>query len=42
MIFNLYNSKPSLFYRGLGVNCVRVLPGTMITFGVYEGLMRVF
>ena len=26
------------FYRGLVPNIVRVLPGTMITFAVYEGL----
>ena len=26
------------FYRGLGTNMVRVLPGTCITFVVYENL----
>ena len=25
------------FYKGMGINIVRVLPGTCITFGVYEG-----
>lgn len=26
------------FYRGLGTNLVRVLPGTCVTFVVYENL----
>ncbi|KAF9526275.1 mitochondrial FAD carrier protein [Crepidotus variabilis] len=26
------------FFRGLGANCLRVLPGTMVTFVVYENL----
>ena len=26
------------FYRGLGTNVVRVLPGTCVTFVVYENL----
>ncbi|TPX32778.1 hypothetical protein SmJEL517_g04182 [Synchytrium microbalum] len=30
------------FYKGLGPNVVRVLPGTMITFAVYEGLSKFF
>ncbi|KAJ3412539.1 hypothetical protein HDV05_000620 [Chytridiales sp. JEL 0842] len=30
------------FYKGLGPNVIRVLPGTMITFGVYEGLSKFF
>ncbi|KAJ3214407.1 hypothetical protein HDU67_001694 [Dinochytrium kinnereticum] len=25
------------FYKGLGPNVIRVMPGTMLTFGVYEG-----
>ena len=24
------------FYKGLGLSVIRVLPGTVITFGVYE------
>lgn len=30
------------FYKGLGANLVRVLPGTCITFAVYEALSKVF
>ena len=30
------------FYKGLGPNIVRVLPGTCITFGVYETLSNKF
>ncbi|KAH6571505.1 hypothetical protein BASA50_003512 [Batrachochytrium salamandrivorans] len=28
------------FYKGMGVNIVRVLPGTCITFAVYEGMSK--
>ncbi|KAI8924752.1 mitochondrial carrier domain-containing protein [Entophlyctis helioformis] len=28
------------FYKGMGVNIVRVLPGTCITFGVYEAVSK--
>ncbi|KAJ3279956.1 hypothetical protein HK104_001031 [Borealophlyctis nickersoniae] len=30
------------FYKGMGVNIIRVLPGTCVTFGVYEGLSKFF
>ena len=30
------------FYRGLGTNLVRVLPGTCVTFVVYENLAWLF
>lgn len=30
------------FYKGLAANVVRVLPGTCITFAVYEGLVKTF
>ncbi|KAJ3314491.1 hypothetical protein HDU76_002396 [Blyttiomyces sp. JEL0837] len=30
------------FYKGLGPNLIRVLPGTIVTFGVYEGLSKFF
>lgn len=30
------------FYRGLGTNFVRVLPGTCVTFVVYENLAWLF
>ncbi len=30
------------YYKGLGPNLVRVLPSTMVTFGVYEGIMKLF
>ena len=30
------------FYKGLGVNLVRVLPGTIVTFGVYEFCAKQF
>lgn len=30
------------FYRGLGTNLVRVLPGTCVTFVVYENLSWLF
>jgi solute carrier family 25 folate transporter 32 len=28
------------FYKGLGVNIIRVLPGTCITFGIYEAMVN--
>ena len=28
------------FYKGLGTNAVRILPGTCVTFVVYEQLSR--
>ena len=31
-----------IFYKGLGVNILRILPGTCMTFGVYEGLCKLF
>lgn len=30
------------FYRGLGTNLVRVIPGTCVTFVVYENLAWLF
>lgn len=33
-----YEEGISGFYRGLGTNLVRVLPGTCVTFVVYENL----
>ncbi|KAJ3098687.1 hypothetical protein HDU97_003804 [Phlyctochytrium planicorne] len=30
------------FYKGLGPNIIRVMPGTMVTFGVYETLADFF
>ncbi|KAI8912950.1 mitochondrial carrier domain-containing protein [Powellomyces hirtus] len=30
------------FYKGMGINIVRVLPGTCVTFGVYEGMSKIF
>ncbi|KAJ3306816.1 hypothetical protein HDV03_003853 [Kappamyces sp. JEL0829] len=30
------------FYKGLGINIIRVLPGTCITFGSYELLVKFF
>ncbi|KAJ3152327.1 hypothetical protein HDU86_005856 [Geranomyces michiganensis] len=30
------------FYKGMGINIVRVLPGTCVTFGVYEGISKLF
>jgi solute carrier family 25 (mitochondrial folate transporter), member 32 len=30
------------FYKGLGINLVRVLPGTIVTFGVYEFCAKQF
>lgn len=30
------------FYKGLAPNIIRVLPGTCITFAVYEGLSKKF
>lgn len=30
------------FYKGLFINIIRVLPGTCVTFGVYEGLSGAF
>lgn len=29
------------FYKGLGVNIIRVLPGTCITFGIYEAMVDI-
>ncbi|KAI9017065.1 mitochondrial carrier domain-containing protein [Gaertneriomyces semiglobifer] len=28
------------FYKGLGINVIRVLPGTCVTFGVYEAVSK--
>ena len=30
------------FYKGLGVNVIRVLPGTCVTFAVYEAMSKFF
>ncbi|KAI8914278.1 mitochondrial carrier domain-containing protein [Gorgonomyces haynaldii] len=30
------------FYKGMGVNIIRVMPGTCITFGVYEAVSALF
>ncbi|KAI8816697.1 mitochondrial carrier domain-containing protein [Fimicolochytrium jonesii] len=30
------------FYKGMGINIIRVLPGTCVTFGVYEGMSKFF
>ncbi|KAJ3018627.1 hypothetical protein HKX48_002771 [Thoreauomyces humboldtii] len=30
------------FYKGMGINIIRVLPGTCVTFGVYEGMSKIF
>ncbi|TPX67576.1 hypothetical protein SpCBS45565_g03731 [Spizellomyces sp. 'palustris'] len=30
------------FYKGMGINIIRVLPGTCVTFGVYEGVSKLF
>lgn len=29
------------FYKGMGINIIRVLPGTCVTFGVYEAVSKV-
>jgi len=34
------NEGPRAFYKGLSTNAVRILPGTCVTFVVYENLTR--
>ncbi|KAJ8327606.1 hypothetical protein BDV3_003409 [Batrachochytrium dendrobatidis] len=34
------NERMGGFYKGMGVNIVRVMPGTCITFAVYEGMSK--
>eukprot|EP00842_Homolaphlyctis_polyrhiza_P003329 jgi/Hompol1/3998/HPOL_000694-RA len=42
-IVNIYRGEGIHgFYKGLGVNIIRVLPGTCITFAVYEGMSKFF
>jgi solute carrier family 25 (mitochondrial folate transporter), member 32 len=37
-ILSIYRNEKRGFYKGMGVNLIRVLPGTCITFAVYEFL----
>lgn len=42
-ITHIYSREGILgFYKGLAPNMIRVLPGTCITFGVYEALSGFF
>lgn len=42
-IARTYRSEGLLgFYKGLGTNAIRILPGTCVTFVIYEQLSRVF
>lgn len=40
-VFTIWkNERLAGFYKGLGVNIIRVLPSTVITFGVYEAVSK--
>lgn len=43
VIANTYRNEGLLaFYKGLGTNALRILPGTCTTFVVYENLVWLF